>query len=49
VLQRRDACSGDCMPRNKKSIKSRSKEKKNALRRRRVRRRKSLRRGKRGR
>jgi|GraSoiStandDraft_45_1057281.scaffolds.fasta_scaffold1213543_1 hypothetical protein len=37
------------MPRMKKSIKSRSKEKKNALRRRRIRRRKGLRKGKRGR
>jgi hypothetical protein len=37
------------MPRTKKSIKSRSKEKQKALKRRRVRRKKSLRKGKRGR
>jgi hypothetical protein len=36
------------MPRLKKSLKNRSKEKKNVLKRRRVRRRKSLRKGKRG-
>ena len=49
VLERRDFNSGERMPRTKKSIKSRSKEKQKALRRRRVRRKKSLRKGKRGR
>ena len=49
VLERRDFTSGERMPRTKKSIKSRSKEKQKALKRRRVRRKKSLRKGKRGR
>jgi hypothetical protein len=40
---------GERMPRTKKSVKSRSKEKRKALKRRRVRRNKGLRRGKRGR
>jgi hypothetical protein len=49
VLERRDFISGERMPRTKKSVKSRSKEKRKALKRRRLRRTKSLRKGKRGR
>jgi hypothetical protein len=49
MLEKRDFNSGERMPRTKKSVKSRSKEKQKALRRRRVRRKKSLRKGKRGR